>query len=844
MRLLAIDGNSIMNRAFYGIKMLTNKKGEFTNAILGFMNIYLKAAEELVPDAVAVAFDLHAPTFRHTAVSSYKANRKGMPAELREQMPKIKALLTALGIKILEIEGYEADDVLGTLSKQCADNGWECFILTGDRDSLQLINDKVFVRLATTKETLLFTPEKFRESYGLEPLQLIDLKALMGDSSDNISGVPGVGEKTASALIQQFGSVEKLYENLDSPDISKNVRAKLEAGADAAKESKWLATIVKDVPLDCHPEGCRIAAPHSEKTSEILTGLEMFSLLERLSLKPSQAPAEEDKPLAEEIAEAAVTAEFLEEISAGEMFTDMIYAGGKLKIRLENTIYTTEDKELILRYFAGNARKRTFDAKPCYKLAFENGAELCHVTFDSFIAAYLLNPSSTSYTVERLCGEYKLSYRSDLGENADIASVRQLSARFADELHETKMDDLYYNIELPLTEVLASMETHGIHIDEGGVRDFGTRLKADLSLLEERIYAAAGKSFNILSPKQLGEVLFEDLGLPAKKKTKTGYSTNADVLEELRDKHPIIESILQYRQLSKLNSTYVEGLLKVVGADGRIHTSFNQTETRTGRISSTEPNMQNIPVRTELGRNMRRFFSAEEGFVLLDADYSQIELRILAAVCGDKTMQDAFLSGQDIHTATAGQVFGLPPEMVTPSMRRAAKAVNFGIIYGIGAFSLSKDIGVTVAEADRYIKEYLHHYPNVSRFMEETVNGAVQNGYVTTMFGRRRYIPELSSSNKMLQAFGKRAAMNAPIQGSAADIIKIAMVRVYERLKEEKLEARLILQVHDELIVEASEKDKERAAEILQNEMENAKKLDVPLTAEVNIGQTWYDAKG
>ena len=846
MRLLAIDGNSIMNRAFYGIKLLTNKKGEFTNAILGFMNIYLKAVEELAPDGVAVAFDLHAPTFRHSAVASYKANRKGMPPELREQMPKIKAILSAMGIKILEIEGYEADDVLGTLAKQCTDKGWECFILTGDRDSLQLINNKVSVRLATTKETLLFTPEKFREVYGLEPLQLIDLKALMGDSSDNISGVPGVGEKTASALIKQFGSVERLYENLDSPDISKNVRIKLESGKESAEQSKWLATIVQDVPLDCNPECCVFAPPDAEKCSEILTGLEMFSLLERLSLKPSAVPILEDDKAEKqsELSQALVTQEFLQKISEDEISADMLYSGGELKIRLEDTVYTTADKELILEYFSGNSRKNTFDAKPCHKLAFENGTTLKNVSFDSFIAAYLLNPASTGYTIERLCSEYKLSYPADFGENADLAALKALSAKFTDELMQTKMDTLFYDVELPLTEVLASMEVDGILIDENGVRDFGTRLKTDLSALEAQIYEQAGKSFNILSPKQLGEVLFEDLGLPTRKKTKTGYSTNAEVLESLRDKHPIIEAILQYRQLSKLNSTYVEGLLKVIGRDGRIHTSFNQTETRTGRISSTEPNMQNIPVRTELGRNMRRFFAAKDGYVLLDADYSQIELRILAAVCGDKTMQEAFISGEDIHAITASQVFGMPLDMVTASMRRAAKAVNFGIIYGIGAFSLSKDIGVSVAEADKYIKDYLHHYPNVSGFMDETISGGIRDGYVTTIFGRRRYLPELSSSNKLLQAFGKRAAMNAPIQGSAADIIKIAMVRVYSRLKEEKLDARLILQVHDELIVEASEKDKAKATKILQTEMENAKKLSVPLTAEVNVGKTWYDAKG
>lgn len=844
MRLLAIDGNSIMNRAFYGIKLLTNKKGNFTNAIVGFMNIYLKAVDELKPDAVAVAFDLHAPTFRHKKVATYKANRKGMPPELREQMPKIKALLTALGIKIVELEGYEADDILGTLSKMCTDANAECFVLTGDRDSLQLINDKVNVRLATTKETILFNTEKFKEVYGLQPLQLIDLKALMGDSSDNISGVPGIGEKTASTLISEFGSVENLFDNLETANVTNSVRTKLEGGKDAAFQSKWLATIILDVPINNKLESYMLSAPNVEEASEILTDLEMFSLLERLNLKAAAPKVINNVESNIEITEEVVTETFLNQISSDEIFVEMIYNKGVLKIRSDDTVYTTKDNTFILNFFGGNSRKRTFGAKDSYKFAFSNGIELKYLNFDADIAGYLLNSTSSEYSIERLCGEYSVKYHMDLGENADIVSLHELNARLSNELEETGMTNLFYDIELPLTAVLASMEVDGVLIDENGVRDFGVKLKSDLSSLEAEIFRLSGKEFNISSPKQLGDILFEELGLPSKKKTKTGYSTNAEVLEGLRGKHPIIELILQYRQLSKLNSTYVEGLLKVIGDDGRIHSNFKQTETRTGRISSTDPNMQNIPVRTELGKNMRRFFVAKGNNVLLDADYSQIELRILAAVCDDKTMQNAFISGQDIHTTTASQVFDMPIEMVTSSMRRAAKAVNFGIIYGIGAFSLSKDIGVSVAEADKYIKEYLEHYPNVSKYMDETVSFAVQNGYATTIFGRRRYIQELASSNKMLQAFGKRAAMNAPIQGSAADIIKIAMVRVFKKLKEEKLDARLILQVHDELIVEASEKDSKRAGEILQAEMENAIKLDVPLTAEVNVGRSWYDAKG
>ncbi len=847
MRFLAIDGNSIMNRAFYGIKLLTNKKGEFTNAIVGFMNIYLKAVEELHPDAAAVAFDVSAPTFRHEASSAYKANRKGMPEELRGQMPRIKSILSALGIKIIEAPGFEADDILGTISKLCSEQGHECWILTGDRDSLQLLDERVFVRLATTKETIIFTPEKFKEVYGLEPLQLIDLKALMGDSSDNIPGVAGIGEKTASALIAKFDSVENLYEKLErdeipAGDISASVLTKLKNGKNAAFESKFLAAIKRDVPIEKDLQSYIPAQPNAEECSKILTELEMFSLLERLNLKPSSS-VETPKEEIPDIQAEELTNDIVERANREELFAHMIFDGKNLKLLLEDKVYLTQDKGLILDFLCGSARKTVFDAKPCYKFALENSREAKNIIFDCYIAAYLLNPSAGQYTVERLCSEYKIPYFLQKGDISDILSLKALSAKLADELNKTGMDNLFYEIELPLTEVLASMEHEGFLIDAKGVKDFGEVLKSDLMELEGRIYSIAGKKFNILSPKQLGEVLFDDLGLPPKKKTKTGYSTNAEVLDELSGKHPIVELILQYRQLSKLNSTYVEGLLKAVSPDGRIHSSFNQTETRTGRISSTEPNMQNIPVRTELGKNMRKFFAAKDGFVLLDADYSQIELRILAAVCGDKTMQSAFAEGHDIHAITASQVFGLPLEMVTPSMRRAAKAVNFGIIYGIGAFSLSKDIGVSVAEADKYIKEYLRHYPNVSKYMEKTVEDAVKNGFVTTIFNRRRYIPELSSSNKNIQAFGKRAAMNAPIQGSAADIIKIAMVKVYKRLKEEGLDARLILQVHDELIVEASEKDAEAAAKVLKEEMEGAAKLSVPLIAEVNKGKTWYDAK-
>lgn len=848
MKFLAIDGNSIMNRAFYGIKMLSNKQGVFTNALTGFMNIYLKVTSDISPDYVAVAFDLRSPTFRHKAVDSYKANRKGMPDELAQQMPLIKQLLTAMGVTVIEKEGFEADDILGTLSKLCADSDNDCYILTGDRDSLQLINDKVTVLLHSTKELINFTPDKFREVYGLEPLQLIDLKALMGDSSDNISGVKGIGEKTAAELIKNYHSVEELYAELKNGNVSatKSVLAKLEAGEQAAVQSKWLATIALNAPINNDIDSYKIGAGDRDALSSLLTELEMFKLLEKLELKPSAYVKKETEVKAKEISykTGELSDSILDEVCKTDSIISYIYTDSIIRLVYKNNIYTIDDKGKQLLFLSSSCRKYTFGAKSAYKFCFENGTELKNIIADADILGYLLNASSAEYTIEKLCAEYNSKYYSDMGENADIASLPQLCDALLKEVDRTGMKSLLTEIEQPLTEVLASMECYGVRVDVDGIKAFGDTINADLKAIEQQIYFMAGKEFNISSPKQLGVILFDEMGLPSGKKNKTGYSTNADVLEELRDKHPIVDLILQYRQLAKLSSTYVDGLLKVIADDGRVHSFFKQTETRTGRISSTEPNMQNIPVRTELGRNMRKFFTAKDGCVLLDADYSQIELRILSHMSGDKNMQNAFLSGMDIHTATAAQVFNMPAEMVTSEMRRAAKAVNFGIVYGIGAFSLSKDIEVSVAEADKYIKNYFANYPKVKEFMDSTVDNAVKNGFVTTMFGRRRYITELSATNKNVQAFGRRAAMNAPIQGTAADIIKIAMVKVYQRLKAEKLDAHLILQVHDELIIEAAEKDAERAAAVLSEEMNNAVKLDVPLTADVEKGHSWYDAKG
>ena len=847
MKLLAIDGNSILNRAYYGIRPLSNQKGIYTNAILGFCNIYLKNIGEVKPDAVAIAFDLRSPTFRHKAVASYKANRKGMPEELAQQLPLVKQLFAAMGIRIVECEGYEADDVLGTLAGYCSAAGEDCVILTGDRDSLQLLDEHVSVRLATTKETILYTPERFAADYGFPPPELIDLKALMGDSSDNISGVPGIGEKTATALVQAWGTVENLYAHLAEAEVTKGVRAKLEAGVEAAQQSKWLATIVRDAPVPPELDEYRPRTPDQEAVAALLTELEMYRLLEKLNLQPAAAPqqtaqAPDQAALCRETGE--LTAEALTALLAAGKPVDFLLQEETLYLHTGQMLCTTAEMPLLTAFLGSDCPKRTFAAKPVWRLALRQGISLENLAFDGELAAYLESPADTDYTIARLCTVYGLPYDAQLGEFADIAALPGLCDTLSEKLKADGMEDLLLTVEQPLTRVLAEMEHAGVRVDADGVRRFGAELTEDLDALQEQIFFMAGHDFNIGSPKQLGVVLFEELGLPAKKKTKSGYSTNAEVLEDLRSRHPIVDLVLRWRQLSKLSSTYVDGLLKTIGEDGRIHTWFRQTETRTGRISSTEPNMQNIPVRTQRGREMRKFFIAAPDMVLLDADYSQIELRILAHLAGDAAMQEAFRTGKDIHAATAAQVFNMPPELVSAEMRSAAKAVNFGIIYGIGAFSLSKDIGVSVAQADRYIRDYLRNFASVEQFMEHIVENARKDGYVTTMFGRRRFVPDLQAKNKNLQAAGRRIAMNTPIQGTAADIIKIAMVRVAARLREAGLQARLILQVHDELIVEATRADAAAAAEILRTEMEGACKLAVPLTADVHEGESWYAAKG
>ena len=827
MKLLVIDGNSILNRAFYGIRLLSNKKGMFTNAITGFFNIYLKLISGFNPDCAAVAFDLKAPTFRHNMFDGYKAGRKGMPEELAMQLPVVKELLRAMGVKVVECEGYEADDILGTLSAEFEKNGHECIIATGDRDSFQLVTDKVTVNLAATKEDILYTPEKIFEVYGVKPLQMIEVKALMGDSSDNIPGVAGIGEKTALSLIQKYGSIEEIYSNIDTIEVTKSVREKLIKGEESCRMSHKLGTISKAAPIDITPESYLFGERDEVKLAAMLTELEMFTLLKKINVDKN-AVKEAAQQAAEETAEASPTEELDKSVADYIIIDDKLYRciDGKAEVISPDNAGTV---------LSDNSPKRTFNLKSMLSIT---DAEINNVVFDSTLAAYLLNVNAAEYDLERLCGEYNVVYDT---ENIP-ETLYKLNCVLCGKLKGENMEKLLSEIEIPLAYVLVSMEKEGVEIDKAALLAFGKELTEKTEEIERQIYDCAGEKFNISSPKQLGSILFDKLGLPSGKKTKTGYSTNAEVLEGLAGYHPIIELVLSYRTLTKLNSTYAAGLIKVVADDGRIHTTYKQTETRTGRISSAEPNIQNIPVRTELGREFRRFFVAKDGYKLVDADYSQIELRLLAHISDDKTMIEAFKSGEDIHTVTASQVFNQPIEWVTPEMRSSAKAVNFGIVYGIGAFSLSKDIGVTVKQADEYIKAYLSKYKGVSDYMDKTTDTAKKSGFVTTMFGRRRYIPELSSANKNIQAAGKRIAMNTPIQGTAADIIKLAMVKVYERLKKELPDARLILQVHDELIVEAKESEAEKAAKILREEMEKAVSLSVPLTADAKIGKSWYEA--
>lgn len=866
MKLLALDGNSILNRAFYGIKLLSTKQGIYTNGIYGFLTILNRLKEETSPDAVAIAFDLPAPTFRHAQYSQYKATRKGMPEELASQMPILKELLCALGYKIVEAPGYEADDILGTLAEASKEKSFKCVIATGDRDSLQLVDDEITVLLAATKagraETTLYNKEKIMEEYGVTPKQLIDIKALMGDSSDNVPGVAGIGKIGAAKLIQQFGSIENIYQSIDTLPVNEGTREKLKAGRDMAFLSYRLCTICTDAPIPLDIEAYLPKEPKTAEVASIMTKLEFFSLMDKMGITAQEAQKNGKKNTPPQTTEA-IFEENLDNLlghllSFGRADLLAHFEEGKLSV-----LALAADKLILVnaqtpgfwafldKLFGSDIPIRTHDAKPLYSQMLSRGLTPKAVAFDTALAAYILNPSAKAYIILRLAQEYEVplpEIKNIPGELIDFTLSLSSLPRLCDELYHRLNENLQLplleEIELPLSLVLAHMEHHGFAVDSAKLSQYGQMLQDKTEQLEKSIYNLVGYEFNLNSPKQLGVALFEKLGLPVRKKLKTGYSTDAEVLESLMDEHPVIELLLEYRSLSKLKSTYADGLQKVIAKDGRIHTSFNQTETRTGRISSTEPNLQNIPVRHEMGREMRKFFKAKPGWTLIDADYSQIELRVLAHIADDKTMIEAFKNKEDIHTITASQVFGLPAPMITPLMRSRAKAVNFGIVYGISAFSLSKDISVSRAEADKYIKTYLEKYSGVRTYMDNIKEQAKKDGFVETMFRRRRYLPELKSSNFTIRSAGERIALNTPIQGTAADIIKIAMIKVHNRLKAENLNARLILQVHDELIVEAPGDEAERAARIVKEEMERAAPLSVPLTADVNIGDTWYDAKG
>ncbi len=826
-KLLVIDGNSILNRAFYGVKPLTTKDGISTNAVFGFVNIINRNLEQLTPDYCAVAFDLKAPTFRHNMFDGYKAGRRAMPEELAKQFPYAKHAVEALGLSVLELAGYEADDILGTLSKM-ADADTHSYILTGDRDSLQLINDKTTVLLATNAEPLTFDRAAFFEKYGVQPEQFVDVKALMGDSSDNIPGVPGVGEKTALKLISQFGDLDALYAALPSDTLSAGVNNKLLSGRDSAFLSRALAQIMCDVPLGIELDAIARRELDRSSARALFTKLELSTFIKRFEL-------DNDEPAALEKAQAVL--ELSDKLSAEQGgIVAVSYQNGVLSVCDGHAVCHVEGRENI-ENILNNYRIVCHDAKDLYKKLAADGITYRSAELDVMLGAYVLNPGESGYDQAKLVLRFLGETLSDSIDPAQY--VFELYTPIKDKLVETESLGLLTDIEMPAAAVLADMELVGFKIDREGIRRYGEQLAELEREYAERIYYAAGGEFNINSPKQLGEVLFDRLGLPSGKKTKTGYSTSADVLEKLRPYNPIIDDILDYRQVAKLRSTYAEGLLREADETGRIHTTFKQTGTATGRLSSTEPNLQNIPIKTELGREFRRYFIPEnENYVLIDADYSQIELRILAHISGDENMTEAFVSENDIHTSTASKIFGVPADSITIEMRKRAKAINFGILYGMGDFRLSNDLHITIKQAKQYIESYLAGYPKIAEYLDRVKAEARENGYVTTMMGRRRYIPELAGKNKNLQAFGERVAMNSPIQGSAADIIKLAMINVSKKLKE--IDARLILQVHDELLIESARDCAEQAMQILQTEMENAVKLTVPLTVDINSGENWY----
>ena len=959
-KLLIIDGNSIINRTFYGIRPLTNSRGLHTNALYGALNIFLKNIDSVKPDYAAVAFDLPAPTFRHEKYAEYKAGRKGMPEELAMQLPYCKELCTALGLHVLELAGYEADDIIGTVTAMSESSGGSAYVLTGDRDSLQLISDSVCVLLAANNDTVKYDRARFSEKYGIRPESFVDVKAIMGDSSDNIPGVKGVGEKTALKLIAQYGTLDSVYENLDSAGLGNSARQKMLDGKESAYLSQWLARIDRNVPLGLELTDIRYTGFDRDRLYRLLSELEFFSHIKKLGLSQSHSSVANDNITNPSKTEDQITAgdtatkpsEMADIDSSGnaaaakssakknnsrnyipakpadeetgrQLTLDDLLADtdnradndGKPATRNAETSNTDSPERLIkqLVTVSGNSdasdkskpeseKMPAFGEMPAFAES-ENGADVKKlgeftafvyengeaaffdgvkgitvqadnarnamekiklpsagvIVYDSkslmkvypqvtvkddiMLMAYVCDPSRGHYPLEEL-SEIYLHSSPGSGAAGKAYAVYGIYSELLKMLESRGMTSLYRNIELPLARVLGEMEDYGFALDTNGLNAFSEKLEKTEEDYKQKIFELAGEEFNINSPKQLGQILFEKLGLPTGKKTKTGYSTNAEILEKLKPDHPIVALILEYRAVAKLRSTYCVGLLKAADEKGRVHTVFSQTTAVTGRLASSEPNLQNIPVRTELGREMRRFFVAgSPDRVLIDADYSQIELRLLAHIAGDSEMIKAFKEGMDIHTATASQVFGVPPEKVTREMRKSAKAVNFGIVYGISEFSLAADIGVTRKEAGEYIKNYFEKYNGISEYLHAAVESARALGYVETIFGRRRYIPELTSSKAAIRSFGERVAMNSPIQGSSADIIKLAMINVRNALKKAGLDARLILQIHDELIVEASEKSAKAAAEILEREMENVVHLSVPLIAETSTGKSWFECK-
>lgn len=887
-KVMLVDGNSIVNRAFYGVPMLTNAEGRYTNAVYGFLNILFKLLDEEKPDYLAVAFDLSAPTFRHNKFAEYKGTRKGMPDELREQMPLLKEVLTAMNIRQYEMEGFEADDILGTLSKKAEDSGLIPVVVSGDRDLLQLASDNLKVRIPKTKmgktEVEDYYAKDVEAKYGVTPLEFIDLKALMGDASDNIPGVPGIGEKTATKIIQQFKNIETAIEHAAeiTPKRASNNIIEFE---DKAHLSKFLATIERNMPIALDLEAMKTNEPLTEEAYELFKRLEFKSMLDKFK-KFTEVPEETPSVtvtkykkinskfdcsqffqlLDKNINTAYVIIEESGILKALSFFNDVI---GGVWIEAGQGLVGEKIFEIFREFFVNEDYKKIgHNIKKDLKLLRNYNMELKGVVFDTAIAGYVLNPTRENYEYDDLAGEFLNEvYSSEieiLGKGKGKISLSDLSEPHRTEfvcrqaeitfkaqqvmsakIKENGQEELFYNIEMPLIYVLSNMEKYGIKINREELEKYQKDLEVSINILTKEIYEMAGEEFNINSPKQMGVILFEKLGLEGSKKTKTGYSTAAEVLEKLSYDNPIIQKILEFRQLAKLKSTYADGLLNVMDSEtDKIYSTFNQTITATGRISSTEPNLQNIPIRLELGRQLRKvFIPSNDEYMFLDADYSQIELRVLADMANDETLINAFKCNQDIHRLTASQVFNIPFDEVTSQQRSNAKAVNFGIVYGIGAFSLSQDLNITRREAERYISQYFEKYPNIRTYMDKTIEDARKNGYVSTIFNRRRAMPELNAQNFNQRSFGERVAMNMPIQGSAADIIKIAMVKVHNSLKSKGLKSKLILQVHDELLIEVHKDEIEQVTEILKHDMEHAVELNVPLEVDVHLGNSWYEAK-